>query len=178
MLKNLSSLSNGRGVPPFFKGLVFSVLALTCSALGAVETGAAMPDCVLSALSNGQDGKLSQYQGKVLYVDFWASWCGPCAKSFPFMNQLNQELGGKGLQIVGVNLDENLDDAKTFLAQYPAEFTVNADISKQCAKDFAVKAMPSTYLIDKQGKVQHIHLGFKPGEADELKKKVEALLGS
>jgi peroxiredoxin len=92
------------------------------------------------------------------------------------MNELHGQLKDQGLQIVGVNLDENLDDAKSFLANYPATFTVLADVSKQCAKDFGVKAMPSTYIVDKKGVVHHIHLGFKPGEAQELKGIVEKLL--
>ena len=142
----------------------------------AVGTGNKMPECTLNSLTDNQSGGLQQYKGKVVYVDFWASWCGPCAKSFPFLNQMHAQLKDKGLQIIGVNLDENLEDAKGFLAKYPAEFTVMADISKDCAKSFDVKAMPSSYIIDKAGQIQHVHLGFKAGEADELKMMVEKLL--
>jgi thiol-disulfide isomerase/thioredoxin len=142
----------------------------------AVETGAAMPNCGLSPIGEQKNINLGQYNGQVLYVDFWASWCGPCAKSFPFMNELHRQLKEQGLQIVTVNLDENLDDAKAFLGKFPAAFTVLADVSKQCAKDFEVKAMPSTYIIDKKGVVNHVHLGFKSGEAEALKTIVEKLL--
>jgi thiol-disulfide isomerase/thioredoxin len=142
----------------------------------AVDIGASLPECALEAMDNKQNLTLSQYKGKVLYVDFWASWCGPCAKSFPFLNEMHEQLKDQGLQIVGVNLDENIDDAKAFLAKYPASFTVAADVSKQCAKDFAVKAMPSSYLIDRKGIVHHVHLGFKPGEAQEIRLMVEKLL--
>jgi thiol-disulfide isomerase/thioredoxin len=121
----------------------------------SVEVGASLPDCTLASMEDKQNLSLSQYQGKVIYVDFWASWCGPCAKSFPFLNEMHEQFKDQGLQIVGVNLDENADDAKAFLAKYPASFTVAADVSKQCAKDFAVKAMPSSYLIDRNGVVQH-----------------------
>ena len=142
----------------------------------AVEVGKAMPTCALSPIEESQASDLNQYQGKVLYVDFWASWCGPCARSFPFMNELHQQLKDQGLQIVGVNLDENRDDAKAFLSKYPASFTVMADVSKQCAKDFGVQAMPSSYIIDRKGVVHHVHLGFRPGEAKELRDLVEKLL--
>ena len=144
----------------------------------AVETGAAMPECKLTSLADNQNAELSQFKGKVVYVDFWASWCGPCAKSFPFMNELHRQLNDRGFQIVGVNLDENPADAKEFLAKYPAEFTVLADASeeKRCAKDFNVQAMPSSYLIDREGKVHHVHLGFKPGEAQDVRVMVEKLL--
>lgn len=142
----------------------------------AVEAGSVMPACQVSPIGESQGSDLSRYKGQVLYVDFWASWCGPCAKSFPFLNEMHRQLKDQGLQIVGVNLDENMDDAKAFLAKYPASFTVMADVSKQCAKDFAVKAMPSSYIIDRKGIVHHVHLGFRPGEAKEIRVLVEKLL--
>ena len=156
--------------------LAMLTLAVASQSLYAVEVGASLPDCTLASMEDKQNLSLSQYQGKVIYVDFWASWCGPCAKSFPFLNEMHDQLKEQGLQIVGVNLDENSDDAKAFLAKYPASFTVVADVSKQCAKDFSVKAMPSSYLIDRKGIVHHVHLGFKPGEAQEIRVLVEKLL--
>jgi thiol-disulfide isomerase/thioredoxin len=155
--------------------LVAAVFCVTPLAF-AVEAGGTMPACNVSPIGETKTEDLQNYKGQVIYVDFWASWCGPCAKSFPFLNEMHEQLKGQGLQIVGVNLDENADDAKTFLAKYPASFTVVADVSKQCAKDFEVKAMPSSYLIDRKGVVHHVHLGFKPGEAKELKLLVEKLL--
>jgi thiol-disulfide isomerase/thioredoxin len=136
-----------------------------------------VPGCALSPLGESKTSDLSQYHGKVVYVDFWASWCGPCAQSFPFLNELHGQFKDQGLQIVGVNLDENVDEAKAFLTQNPAQFTIAADVSKQCAKDFGVKAMPSSYLIDRNGKIHHVHLGFRPGEAQALRELVEKLLG-
>ena len=152
------------------------LLLLSTQTALAVAVGDAAPDCALSPIGESQNSDLSQYKGKVLYVDFWASWCGPCAKSFPFLNEMHNQLKDRGLQIVGVNLDENVDDAKAFLTKYPASFTVVADVSKQCAKDFDVKAMPSSYIIDRKGIVHHVHLGFRSGEAKELRVLVEKLL--
>jgi thiol-disulfide isomerase/thioredoxin len=156
--------------------LITLLLVVANQNVFAVDSGASLPECTLETMGNKQNLSLSQYKGKVLYVDFWASWCGSCAKSFPFLNEMHEQLKDKGLQIVGVNLDENVDDAKAFLAKYPASFTVAADVSKQCAKYFAVKAMPSSYLIDRKGIVHHVHLGFKPGEAQEIRLLVEKLL--
>lgn len=155
------------------------VLALFClnSLALAADVGKPMPACKVSPIGQNQDSELDQFKGKVLYVDFWASWCGPCAKSFPFLNEMHEQLKDQGLQIVGVNLDEDVDDAKAFLAKYPASFSVMADVSKQCAKDFAVKAMPSSYIIDRKGLIHHVHLGFRPGEAKEIRLLVEKLLG-
>ncbi len=144
----------------------------------ATEAGSAMPACLVSPIGETKTEDLQRYKGKVLYVDFWASWCGPCAQSFPFLNEMHNQLKDQGLQIVGVNLDENVDDAKAFLAKYPASFTVMTDVSKQCAKDFDVKAMPSSYIVDRKGIVHHVHLGFRPGEAKELRVLVEKLLAT
>ncbi|ESS71749.1 redoxin superfamily [Methyloglobulus morosus KoM1] len=142
----------------------------------AVDIGQPMPSCVVSPIGENKNFDLSQYKGKVLYVDFWASWCSPCVKSFPFLNEMHEQFNGQGLQIIGVNLDENVDDANAFLAKIPANFTVVADVSKQCAKDFDVKAMPSSYIIDRKGGVHHVRLGFRPGEANEVRELVEKLL--
>jgi thiol-disulfide isomerase/thioredoxin len=154
-------------------------IAIVCvnSLAIAAEPGNTMPTCNVSPIGETKTEDLQRYKGQVLYVDFWASWCGPCAKSFPFLNEMHQQFKDQGLQIVGVNLDENVDDAQAFLAKYPASFTVMADVSKQCAKDFAVKAMPSSYIIDRKGIVHHVHLGFRPGEAKELRVLVEQMLG-
>lgn len=150
--------------------------ALACGA-EAAEAARKVPDCALTAVHGGQSMNLNQFRGKVLYLDFWASWCGPCAQSFPFMNHLHQELRSRGLQVVGINLDEEPGDAAAFLAKRPAHFDVAMDADKSCAQQFGVKAMPSSYLVDRQGVIRHVHLGFRPGgEADELRNLVEQLL--
>jgi thiol-disulfide isomerase/thioredoxin len=134
------------------------------------------PHCQLSFL----DGKLAEgweaMKGEVVYVDFWASWCPPCVKSFPFMSQLTHEFKDKGLKVIAINLDESIEDAKEFLAKRPVNFPILIDASKQCAQDFGVIAMPSTYIIDKKGFVRHIHRGFRTGEAEELRSLIEQLL--
>ena len=157
-------------------------LLLTCLASGlgqsvsAAEIGKKIPDCQLIALNAATHHNLQQYKGKVVYLDFWASWCPPCAKSFPFLSKLNQELKDKGLEVVVVNLDENLEEAKEFLTQYPNNFTVVADATKQCAKNFNVEVMPSSFLIDREGLLRHTHLGFKNEDIPELSGLIEKLL--
>ncbi|MEQ1738824.1 MAG: TlpA disulfide reductase family protein [Methyloglobulus sp.] len=163
-------------IKQFFSRLMVITAFCFSSMAFAAGVGNPMPSCMVSPIGENKTEDLQRYKGQVLYVDFWASWCGPCAKSFPFLNEMHEQLKAQGLQIVGVNLDENADDAKAFLAKYPANFEVKADVSKQCAKDFAVKAMPSSYIIDRKGVVHHVHLGFRPGEAQEIRVLVEKLL--
>jgi thiol-disulfide isomerase/thioredoxin len=142
----------------------------------AVDEGGNAPNCVVNALNESQVHELAKLRGKVVYVDFWASWCAPCAKSMPFLNDLSNQLSNQGLQVVGINMDENPKDAKDFLAQYPANFTIASDNVGHCAESFGVKAMPSSYLIDRHGVVRHIHLGFRDGEAEQLQTLIQQLL--
>ncbi len=135
-----------------------------------------LPVCELTTLDGEPVESLQAFKGEVLYVDFWASWCPPCAQSFPFMNQLQQDYGEQGLRIIGVNLDEKIDDADKFLTKHAAEFSIAADPTKQCAKGFDVIAMPSSYLIDREGVVRYVHRGFRLGETEELRLIVEQLL--
>ena len=157
--------------------LFCATLALTpLQTLCAAETGSKAPDCLLISINDTQRYNLQQFHGKVLYVDFWASWCPPCAKSFPFLNEMDRDFKDSGLQVIGVNMDQAPDDAKAFLAKYPANFTVASDANEKCAKGFDVQAMPSSYLIDRNGVIRHIHLGFRDGEAKELRALAEQLL--
>lgn len=113
---------------------------------------------------------LSKYRGKVVYLDFWASWCEPCKRSFPWMNQLQEQYSQDGFEIVAVNLDESRKDADEFLARVPANFTIAYDNKGKTAKVYKLKAMPSSFIIDKNGMLVHRSLGYR----NEEKKVVEA----
>ncbi|WP_333874295.1 TlpA family protein disulfide reductase [Methylobacter sp.] len=157
--------------------LLFAALTVTpIRTIIAAEVGGNAPDCLLSSMNGEQSYSLKQFHDKVLYVDFWASWCPPCAKSFPFLNDLNRDLKDSGLQVIGINLDQEPEDAKAFLAKYPANFSVASDINEKCARDLDVKAMPTAYLVDRHGVIRHIHFGFRPGEAKALRVLAEQLL--
>jgi len=121
--------------------------------------------------------ELNRYRGQVLYIDFWASWCPPCAKSFPFMSRLQQQYRSQGLQVIAVNLDEQREDAERFLAENPHAFQIAYDTAaRDCAQEFDVKAMPSSYLIDRDGNIRRVELGFKAEETQALQQAVEQLL--
>jgi cytochrome c biogenesis protein CcmG/thiol:disulfide interchange protein DsbE len=121
--------------------------------------------------------KLSDKAGSVVYLDFWASWCGPCRQSFPWMNEIQAKYKSKGFQVVAVNLDAKTDDAMKFLAQVPADFTVAFDSKGQMPRVYGVKGMPTSFLIDRNGKVLLQHAGFRPADKEELEKQIQAALG-
>jgi len=126
------------------------------------------PACKLAIANEPDAANLAHYRGQVVYVDFWASWCGPCRQSFPFMNQLHSQLGDKGLAVLAINLDEEAEDAQRFLASHPAQFRVAGGANQACASAFQVEAMPSSYLVDRNGRVRYIHHGFRAGDGQRL----------
>ncbi len=132
--------------------------------------------------ANAQDSQwlnkldLSQYQNKVVYIDFWASWCGPCRKSFPWINDMQQKYQDNGLVIIGVNLDTDMEKAELFLTQSSANFKLFSDPSGTLAEKYNLVGMPSSFVIDGEGVVRHRHVGFKQGNTDEYEKSIVSLL--
>ncbi len=125
-------------------------------------------------LDSGQSlVELSQRQW--VYLDFWASWCGPCRYSFPFMNELQAELGPRGLAIIAVNVDVDPADARPFLEKYPAQFPIHYDPDGEIAQAYAVPGMPTSYLIH-QGQILERHIGFRTNQAEALKAAIAAHL--
>jgi len=119
---------------------------------------------------------LQQYRGQVVYLDFWASWCSPCRKSFPWMNALHERYADDGLVVLAVNLDQDSDAARRFLQRYPAQFNVVFDPQGKVAERYQLKGMPSSYLIDRQGKLVMTHTGFRTNDADLLEARIKSLL--
>lgn len=121
-----------------------------------------------SATSQADDSlDLSQYRGKVVLVDFWASWCVPCRRSFPWMNEMQHRYAGSGLVIIAVNMDTEAGEARAFLDEYPANFKIINDPDGDIARSYDVIAMPSSYVIGRDGSLVKTHLGFKVKKQDE-----------
>lgn len=159
--------------------LLYVVLVLGFALVSPVmaESNEGVPaSCMLTTLDGAPTHNLQALEGKVIYVDFWASWCPPCVRSFPFLSQLDHDFKDQGLQVIGINLDEKIADAETFLDKFPVDFEIALDPDKQCAKDFGVVAMPSSYLIDRKGVIRHVHQGFRADEAKDLRLAIEYLL--
>lgn len=119
--------------------------------------------CVVSVPISAAENtfNLGQYEGEVVILDFWASWCVPCRRSVPWLNAMHDKYAAVGLVIIGVNLDNEIADAKLFLDEIPVNFNIFYDVDKQLAREYDVIAMPSSYVIGRDGKIRARHLGFK-----------------
>ncbi len=126
----------------------------------------------------GDKGKvsLSSFKNKVVYVDFWASWCKPCRKSFPFMNEMQARYGKQGLEVVGINLDSDTSAAAQFLAKRPANFTLAYDPEGKTPQTYGLKVMPTSFLVDRRGQLVYVHKGFKENQQEEIEKLIVATL--
>jgi thiol-disulfide isomerase/thioredoxin len=154
-------------------------LALTTAALAfdvaAARIGEPAPAFALPTAA-GDIVALSHLSGKVVYVDFWASWCAPCRRSFPWMNELHQRHAERGLVIVAINVDKKRADAERFLAQYPAAFAVVFDPAGVAPAAYAVPGMPTAYLIDPRGNVVQVETGFLDDRRGALEARIRSLL--
>ena len=155
--------------------MIMLAALLAASSAQALEKGAPAPQFDLPGLDGAI--KLAKLQGKVVYVDFWASWCGPCRQSFPWMNEMQARYGAKGLQVVGVNVDAKTDDARQFLAATPARFAIAFDPQGATPRSYGIKGMPSSVLIGPDGKVLLEHSGFREADRAELESKIQSALG-
>jgi thiol-disulfide isomerase/thioredoxin len=145
----------------------------TCLVLAMLAAGSQAPAQSPPPVADVIGGAVN---GKVVLVDFWASWCAPCRRSFPWMNAMQHKYGSEGLQIVGVNVDKERVLADEFLAETPAEFELRFDPAGNLAEAFGVQAMPSSFLLDASGAVIATHFGFKTADAQSYEQEIlEAL---
>jgi cytochrome c biogenesis protein CcmG, thiol:disulfide interchange protein DsbE len=140
----------------------------------AIDVGAIAPAFSLKSVRGTAD--LTALKGKIVYVDFWASWCVPCKQSFPWMNEMQAKYGDRGFEVVAINVDAKQADADKFLAQIPAKFNVAFDSAGDTPKKFGVKAMPSAVIVGADGRVLHVHAGFRDSDKAALEAAIVAAL--
>ena len=157
----------------FFRICFYLLCALPATSQSEVELDVRIP---LTDFNTLQPTSLQDFQGKVLYLDFWASWCVPCRDSFPFMNHLSEHYGANNLQVVAVNLDKDRTQALAFIADYPANFTLLLDPQNQLATALAVQGLPTAFLFDANGLLMHRFIGFNAHKARQVQAKIDALI--
>lgn len=159
-----------------FVGAIALAVCTTSTLAGgkAIKVGDTLPDLT----TFGLQGKLpAELKGKVILLDFWASWCGPCKESFQVMEEMHQKYSAKGLVIVAVNVDEDPAAMKDFLKEHPATFTIVHDATKNLVGTANIASMPTSLLIGADGKVFSIHKGFHGKDtAKQYTAEVEKLL--
>lgn len=131
----------------------------------------------LALPAQAEELDLSAYKGKVVYLDFWASWCVPCRLSFPWMNQMQQIYASKGVVVVAVDVDRDRAQADEFLGQVPHAFRIVYDPSGKIARQYDFKDMPTSVLIGRDGKQHFVHNGFFPAQEGEYVAHLESLIG-
>ena len=119
---------------------------------------------------------LAAYRGRVVVVDFWASWCAPCRKSIPWLNQMRARYGDRGLVVIGVNVDKDRGDAARFMREVPIDFEVVYDPAGAIAAGYEVEGMPSSYVYSRDGKLVARHLGFQNARRPEYEALLSGLL--
>jgi thiol-disulfide isomerase/thioredoxin len=147
----------------------------TLPAASLVGPGRPAPGVELPT-GDGHSLSLASLKGRVVLVDFWASWCGPCAAAFPALDELYQEYRARGLEVVAVNLDEQRRDADRFLAGRPHAMTVLFDPQGRSAKAFGLEAMPTSFLLGRDGGIRFVHTGYSPGSLEAYRREIEQLL--
>ena len=142
---------------------VIVTAVMVCASFGAI----AEPDSQF---------ELEKYEGQVVVLDFWASWCAPCRRSFPWLNAMHAKYSSQGLVIIGVNVDNDPDAAAAFLEEYPADFQIHYDTDAVLARHYNIQGMPSSVVIGRDGEIVETHVGFKVKRQNEYEAALAAAL--
>lgn len=158
------------------KLLLGTLLSLfVVSHVGAAADSGAAPDFTLKS-RDGSNIKLSELRGQVVMVNFWASWCGPCRQEMPLLEQLYQRYQPMGFTLLGVNVEEDSSAADKVLKDIPVSFPILYDSKNSVSESYQVRAMPSTFLIDRDGNVRYLHKGYQPGYEEDYQQQIRELV--
>ena len=160
---------------PFTFPMLAALLLAASSATAASPEPKPAPDFELP--SRGGDAvRLADLKGQVVMINFWATWCGPCRQEMPLLEQLHAKYEPLGFTLLGVNVEPDSALAAEFLQRVPVSFPILFDRESKVSEQFGVEAMPSTVLIDREGRVRHVHRGYKPGDESTYADLVRSLV--
>lgn len=164
-----------RRVPSLAAAGAAAVALLAAASAFALSVGERAPEIGLRDL-DGNRITMSSLRGNVVLVDFWASWCEPCAEEMPVLERLYQRYRDQGFRVVAVSQDRQVSNVRSFLRQHSVSFPVVHDASHQVAGRYRPPRMPSSYIIDRNGVVRHVHAGFRSEDARTMEREIRALL--
>jgi len=154
---------------------VLNIIGLTLYPANAVETGDQVPKFSLTS-ADGKEVSISDFAGKVVYLDFWASWCPPCRVSLPWMNELQNKYSSDDFVVVTINLDSDSSKAKRIIDEQRLTYPVLLDVQGKIAKLFALPAMPTSFLIGRNGKISLVHSAFRNEDKESLETSISKLI--
>lgn len=155
--------------------MTFRIITVLLAALALPLQAAQAPDFTLKAL-DGNNLRLAEQRGDIMLINFWASWCGPCIQEMPALDKLAQKYQMLGVQVWGVNVENDNKAALAYLNKVPVGFPVLFDVDNSVSKAFQVEAMPTTVIIDKNGAVRSVHRGYQPGYEKKYENDIKGLL--
>jgi thiol-disulfide isomerase/thioredoxin len=156
--------------------LTACLISLMCISLaGAATVKGPAPNFTLKSMG-GNNLKLSEMTGNVVLINFWASWCGPCREEMPLLNALHKKYQPLGFTVLGVNVEENVDGARSFLKNVPVDFPILLDNTNEVSKRYKVVAMPTTVVVDRDGNMRFLHEGYKPGDEKKYRQMIKKLI--
>lgn len=150
--------------------------AVSATAAAADPIGQPAPTFSLPLRGGNAPLGLDKLRGQVIMVNFWASWCEPCRKEFPLLDQIYKKYKGVGFTLVGVNVEPDAKDAESFIARTPVSFPIVFDKDSAVSKQYHVSGMPTTVLIDRKGVLRWVHRSYVPGDENEYLNQVRAIL--
>ncbi len=165
-----------KNTAPVIFSIIIAVASLTLSSTAsAVKVKQVAPDFTLAS-NKGGNVRLKDLRGKVVMINFWATWCAPCRKELPLLNDLYNKYKSKGFVLLGVNIDDKSAPAKKMIKELKINFPVLFDNNQSTSESYDLQAMPSTFILDKNGIIRFSHYGYKSGYEKKYEKDVKSLL--
>lgn len=152
---------------------VLAIVSFHLYGMGPASVGKMAPDFKLKDVRSGEYKSLQDYRGQIVILDFWATWCSPCKESLPELERLSVE--NRSLAVLAINIDDKKDNALQFLKKYDLHLTALFDENKEVVGMYEIPAMPSAIIIDQEGYIRHLHLGYNENHLENIQKEIEKM---